>query len=350
MTAAATIRQPWAGCTLLTLVRASRGELWSGTDVDWEVSHRCTVCGSEAWRAEGGLAGKRLGRCSECGTLRLVDRIAPHDLPRIYVGHYTPPEGATALEGQLRNPTFAWRRRRLERSIGDLPKSFMEIGCGDGNFLAVLRGHRWSVGGCEFDASAVAEVARRHGIAVTIGGIDALADADPVSAVGAYHVLEHVYDPIGWLDRVRRLLRPGGLLHVQVPNEGSLTRRLAGEDWWGFRFPQHVTLFRPASLERLLRASGFVPEPASTWDPWHGPGTIVASAVQVYRRRRTGRPTWSVPDEALDGAPGREAPSERGAARSVLSASLQLAAPVLARSEAAVGRGAVVDIVARRLD
>jgi 2-polyprenyl-3-methyl-5-hydroxy-6-metoxy-1,4-benzoquinol methylase len=58
--------------------------------------------------------------------------------------------------------------------------------------------------------------------------------------VAAYHVLEHVYHPAERLRAVRRMLVPGGVIHLQVPNHASLTRRLTGRAWASVMFPQHV--------------------------------------------------------------------------------------------------------------
>jgi hypothetical protein len=81
-------------------------------------------------------------------------------------------------------------------------------------------------------------------------------------------ILEHLYDPVACLERVRRALVPGGLVFIDVPNECSLwTRlgnaymRLRGRDWavnLSPSFPPfHVVGFCPRSLTYLLRRCGF---------------------------------------------------------------------------------------------
>mgnify|MGYP006138653851 CR=1 FL=1 len=53
-------------------------------------------------------------------------------------------------------------------------------------------------------------------------------------------------------------------------------------------FPQHVYFYTPATLAALLRREGFVPLATTTWDPWHGPGTVSASLVNQARRMTGG--------------------------------------------------------------
>ncbi len=68
-------------------------------------------------------------------------------------------------------------------------------------------------------------------------------------AVLSFFALEHVAEPRAFLDALRRLLRPGGALHLTVPN----VRRNAGD----FIVVDHVNHFMPTSLRRLFGQAGF---------------------------------------------------------------------------------------------
>lgn len=323
----------------------------------WETVPECGVCHSTAWRSAGEVCGRRFAACSSCGVVRLYDRVAEDRLHRLYAGYYPAADPSPAeLDRQLTNPTFAHRRRRLEALVDEGQRRVFEIGCGDGNFLAFLRRAGWTVAGSEFDARTAEMVRRRHGIRLFTGDVSGgeTPDGAPFPVIAAYHVLEHVYHPAEWLRAVRRLLASGGVIHLQVPNHASLTRRLTGAAWASLMFPQHVYFYTPRTLAELLRREGFAVESATTWDPWHGPGTVAGSALNAVHRLRTGRIPWTdaLPGEAADGRESVPAhPSAQNAmparrprlARRVVDA---LAAP-LARAEAAAGLGAVVDVVAR---
>lgn len=313
----------------------------------WEEARECGACGHDRWSPAGEVCGKRFARCLRCGVVRLYDRVAADSLHGLYAGYYPGADPSPeALRRQLANPTFAHRRRRLEAVLPPTRRRILEVGCGDGNFLAYLRGHGWAVQGSEYDGETAALVRRRHGIGVSVGDVaDAAPPGAPFAAAAAYHVLEHVYRPAEWLAAVRAMLEPGGVLHLQVPNYGSLSRRLTGPAWASLMFPQHVYFYAPRTLCDLLRRAGFVPLATTTWDPWHGPGTVAASAVNQARRSATGRLPWT---DALGGAgeggPAEAVPAPRPRlARRVLDA---LSVP-LARAEALAGAGAVVDVVAR---
>jgi hypothetical protein len=226
----------------------------------------------------------------------------------------------------------------------------LEIGCGDGNFLAFLRNAGWQVEGHEVDSQTADIVRRRHGIKVATGSLDDLAVAFPV--VAAYHVLEHVYHPATWLQTVKNLLEPGGLLHLQVPNGASLTRRVSGPAWSSWVFPQHVYFYDPRTLQAILVRHGFAIVAVTTWDPWHGPGSMTATAAGMVGRLRARNPR---------SVAGNEGPPERQRAaaspgpdighrpvKRFLRKTLETGSAVASRIEAAMGLGAVVDVIARR--
>jgi SAM-dependent methyltransferase len=319
----------------------------------WEEVPLCGLCGSTAWRPAGAVCQRRFAVCLECGVRRLYDRVAENNLGLLYTDYYPVVDPSPKeLEVQLRNPTFRHRRARLAVSIGDREHRILELGCGDGNFLAVMRRAGWRVAGSEFGADTAALVQRRHGIPVFVGSIaDRTPPDSPFPVVAAYHVLEHAYHPATWLRRVRQLIEPGGLLHIQVPNDASLTHLMAGDAWASIVFPQHVYFYRPATLAALLAREGFSVRAVTTWDPWHGPGQLANSLKNVVRRVATGQLPWT---DRLDAhgpmVMASEANRPRPLWRTVPRLMIDGVAIPLARVEASLGRGAVVDIIAERRD
>ena len=73
--------------------------------------------------------------------------------------------------------------------------------------------------------------------------------------------LEHELHPRAVLTELHRTLAPGGVALVKVPNYASLNRRVTGRKWCGFRYPDHLNYFTPASLAphgRGMRLPGAV--------------------------------------------------------------------------------------------
>lgn len=298
---------------------------------------------------------RRFVQCRNCGLSRLLDRIAPEHLGLLY-GDYYPlaaqHPSAHELEQELANPTFAYRVKRLRRHLPPGEHSMFELGAGDGNFLGYLRRKQWEVGGTEFTEKTAALVRSRHAAELMVGDLADLADRiGPRPLVGAYHVIEHVYEPAVWLGLVRRVVAKGGLLHLQTPNFGSLEFGMTRSAFSMLSFPQHVYLYTPSDLEAMLREHGFEPIDLSTYDPWHSPHTVVGSLGNLVKYKITHRLPW--PDHRGTEAPAAEAappPARIARARPAVTAIQHLLRPLaigVARLESLLGRGSVIDVIAR---
>jgi SAM-dependent methyltransferase len=137
----------------------------------------------------------------------------------------------------------------------------LDVGCGPGAFLDVLRGAGWDVAGLEPSAHARKAAASRLGDGVVRSS--ALAEArfacGSFDLVTFWDVLEHLPDPLDALHRSRALLAPGGRLVVETQDVRSLAARALGPRWHHYKHGEHLHHFHRGTLRRALRASGFEP-------------------------------------------------------------------------------------------
>jgi SAM-dependent methyltransferase len=135
----------------------------------------------------------------------------------------------------------------------------LEIGAGDGRFVARLREAGLEARGAEPSPSARARAATR--------GIELAAQARAAEgsqdAIVLWHVLEHLPEPLATLEQARRWLRPPGRLLVAVPNLGSLQAAIGGDRWFHQDVPRHRTHFTARGLGLLLTRAGFAPSRVS---------------------------------------------------------------------------------------
>ncbi len=104
---------------------------------------------------------------------------------------------------------------------------------------------------------AAAALARRYTQELHVGDIlTAPFPAGRFDVVTAFHVLEHVPDPVAVARRMLDWLAPGGLLIVEVPNAGGLGAALFGGAWSGLELPRHLSHFTPVTLERVIEKAG----------------------------------------------------------------------------------------------
>jgi 2-polyprenyl-3-methyl-5-hydroxy-6-metoxy-1,4-benzoquinol methylase len=263
---------------------------------------RCPACNGGSHPLYRNLADRAYGvpgawtmqRCERCRAAWLSPAPIAEDLQQCYVGaYYTHEEtvtrtlGATRVAAFIRSAVlsahYQYRhlcstpariagtllgllppiRRRAAFSLGPLLLPFrsrgqlLEVGCGNGSYLALMRQLGWTVSGLEVDPAAADTSARSVGCPVHVGTMaDANLPAGSCDAIVSRHVLEHVADPLAFVQEAARLLKPGAILALSAPNLSSLGHRLFGADWYSLDPPRHLCLFTPKALRGLLDRSG----------------------------------------------------------------------------------------------
>lgn len=231
----------------------------------------CPLCGATA--ADPVLTGLRdvenrlpgeyaISRCRNCRLYYLSTRPDEASLPSCYDENYHVRfnRAARPLMRRLFNIRYALRMRRLLRYAGGKPlKSVLEIGCGDGNLLAYLERSlppSTELVGVELN---VRNIARPAGSRIQLheADFDHLDLGHTFDVVVMYHVLEHLVRPVETLRRIRRLLKPGGFLLIQVPNWNTPWRKLFPRHWNGLQIPRHQFFLEPGTLGTLCEQGGF---------------------------------------------------------------------------------------------
>jgi 2-polyprenyl-3-methyl-5-hydroxy-6-metoxy-1,4-benzoquinol methylase len=203
-------------------------------------------------------------RCQECGLARLDPQPAAEELRRYYPENYWFAPDASAA-GRMAE---AYRRLVLRDHVrfvtqalggGRARGRLLDVGCGGGLFLGMMRERGYRVAGLDFSREAAAMAWKRQQAPAVCGDLaHAPLGAGSFAGITMFHVLEHVHDPRAYLVAARELLAPDGRLVVQVPNAASWQFRLLGRRWSGVDVPRHLFDFRGCDVERLLEACGMV--------------------------------------------------------------------------------------------
>ena len=161
-----------------------------------------------------------------------------------------------------------YRRRRLHyaalirklRNIHPAIKDVAELGCGAGMFsYALLSSLGADVNLTAGDISAYAvELTRQKLKAFGHVRVEALNAQDcglpqnSFDVVASLDVAEHLPEPKLFLQEAFRILRPGGLFLVAVPNFGSPEARLTKSGWFHLDCPRHLSHHTRESLSQIL--------------------------------------------------------------------------------------------------
>jgi 2-polyprenyl-3-methyl-5-hydroxy-6-metoxy-1,4-benzoquinol methylase len=253
----------------------------------------CPVCSADRPEQLFVKEGFPHNRCPECGMIYVAPVLREERLHSHYLGEdsYT-----RVLMNEIQ---MEMDRRKFNYGL-DLIESFvpgkgrlLDVGCGPGVFLEVARERGWRVEGLEFNAWCVGRV-RELGIPVVDSPLEqADLSAGAYQCVTLWTVLEHIVDPRQFLQSIRRLVAPEGVVLVLVPNVDSLAVRILHEKAVTFAGHSHVNHFSPATLTRLLESSGFAMADCETLlteigtlnnylnfeDPYFGDGQSVLDVV-----------------------------------------------------------------------
>lgn len=185
----------------------------------------------------------RIDRCETCDLGQTLPQ--PADLGAYYGAQY---------HGGRHGVTD---RLCMERRLGFVsqvtsPARLLDFGCGDGGFVAAASAAGWDASGVEMRP----DHARAKGLTV----YERIEDAPGVfDVITLWHSLEHVATPRETVERLLKLLKPGGHILIAVPNRESWQARLFGRSWFHIDAPRHLFHFTPGALQGLLERQGLAP-------------------------------------------------------------------------------------------
>ncbi|UCD31125.1 MAG: class I SAM-dependent methyltransferase [Desulfobacterales bacterium] len=134
----------------------------------------------------------------------------------------------------------------------------LDIGCGNGTYLAAVEELGWHGFGCESNSSAAQYATKSLGLEVQAEDFEAVVYPEKhFDVITMWHSLEHFSDPKKIIGKVRKLLKDDGVLMIGIPNFYSFDRKLFKESWNGLEIPLHAWHFTPASIRYLLKNNGF---------------------------------------------------------------------------------------------
>jgi ubiquinone/menaquinone biosynthesis C-methylase UbiE len=239
--------------------------------------HRCPVCNSTdhdlvaAAPDELALQAKpfELIHCANCAIMYThphldVEAVAPYYASGYwyYVAQDIHPIMAfiKKMEQQFIFAQVRWETRIIKQWLPSNAK-LLDVGCSTGVILQVLDRAGFDVYGVEVSEEATIQAQAIFGDKIRQGTIeDSQFSGNYFDGVTFIHVLEHVQNPKTTLQETHRIMKPGGMLLIEVPNVESLGFHLFGLRWMGLQMPRHLYHFSDQSLTTLLEECGFVVE------------------------------------------------------------------------------------------
>jgi SAM-dependent methyltransferase len=214
-------------------------------------ANECAWCGHLFDSKDKHLNGRI--RCAQCGVATTSSWPSDEQLGAAYAPWYRPAGGRfSGIGDKLLRHTRSTLARRLQRVLPSGP--ILDVGAGDGTLIAAFKQHGRDAVGVDPYAAANHPHVRAAEFEDMTG---------QWSAVIFWHSLEHLRRPVRSLRHAAKVVAPGGMLIVAVPNATSMQARMFGDRWLHLDLPRHLVHISPEALVSQVTSLGFTVERVS---------------------------------------------------------------------------------------
>jgi 2-polyprenyl-3-methyl-5-hydroxy-6-metoxy-1,4-benzoquinol methylase len=205
--------------------------------------------------------------CASCRCLFLDPMPGEEEIADFYPPQYWWNSSRVQSSRLLRKLESVYRKLVLRDHVSFIARSagnrrgldLLDVGCGSGTLLGLLKERGFRPLGVDFSREAARVAETENGVRVIVGSLEQASFCDEsFDVVTLFHVLEHVTNPRRVLVEVSRILKPNGVVILQVPNIDSWQFKAFGAKWYGLDIPRHVIDYSKDAMLRLLHDSGFV--------------------------------------------------------------------------------------------
>lgn len=219
----------------------------------------CPTCASSDGRHELDKDHMQLLRCGTCDLVYVS--------PTFDEAHYADVYASAEYQDIVRDLGIKSHEYRVDRfgrervsimarHLDAARPRYLDVGCSTGFVVEAARDAGWEAIGTDLNPSAIEFGRTRQLDLRTVSLDDAGFEAGSFDAVSLFDVLEHLLAPVETIRACVRLLRPGGIVFLYVPNYDSASRLLMGKDAHFIWPTHHLNYYTPATIRDLLARQG----------------------------------------------------------------------------------------------
>jgi len=229
----------------------------------------CDLCGLHEYKIKE-ILSKRLGledtkygvvKCVNCGLLRLYPIPDEIEFSSIYENYAV--KKSRILVEQNREVIYKHKLQKLRKYCKG--NRLLDIGAGLGTFVKCAIGENFDAIGIEYEEKQCQLAKELYNVDLINRKIeDIYKDLihEEYDVINLHHVLEHVQSPMDILKVIKKLLAPGGIVLIEVPNQFSNIKK---ELWYRlfqkFKYPDnklhHLTFFTIRTLKEYIKQNNF---------------------------------------------------------------------------------------------
>ncbi len=201
-------------------------------------------------------------KCSSCDFLFTQDYPEEIDIAQYYesdnyISHSDTSAGISNKLYRIARSVMLGKKKNLIINATGLKKgTILDIGSGTGYFAATMKKAGWMTKGIEINEKA-RNFSRSHFL-LEIDSPDKISAymANSFDCITLWHVLEHFHDPFKNISDIYRLLKPGAICVIALPNCNSYDAKHFNRFWAAWDVPRHLWHFNPATFRLFSEKAG----------------------------------------------------------------------------------------------
>ena len=238
-----------------------------------KINHKtCPICGHNIFNRKYNLQDYTVSKeffdiqqCEACGFMFTQDapdatEIGPYYKSDDYVSHSNTKKGLFfKVYHKVREYMLNQKRKSIIKNSSSVTKgqTILDIGTGRGYFLNHMQQHGYNCVGIEQDAEVRALASKEFDLNILPPEDLYKLENKQFDVITLWHVLEHVHDLRAYLEKIKTLLKPKGLLVIALPNPTCADEAIYKEHWAGWDVPIHLWHFTPNNIKDLLNQYQF---------------------------------------------------------------------------------------------
>jgi ubiquinone/menaquinone biosynthesis C-methylase UbiE len=206
-------------------------------------------------------------KCKNCGLVYLNPQPTIEELKKYYPDDYPVYQSRKAfsfnplyaLLSKIKHKIIKPKKPEIFQNIKRKKIKFLDVGCGSGESLEKLRIEHpdWDFYGVDISKIACQKTKEKN-FKIFQGELkDAKFPNNYFDTINLSHILEHLNNPKQTLQEARRILKPDGLIIINLPNIDSLTAKIFRSYWYALDTPRHLYHFSPKTIKIILKQTGF---------------------------------------------------------------------------------------------
>jgi ubiquinone/menaquinone biosynthesis C-methylase UbiE len=203
-------------------------------------------------------------KCSECDFSFTQDypdetEIARYYESESYISHSDTSKGFSNKLYRIARSVMLTKKKRLIKKFTGLNKgTILDIGSGTGHFAFAMMKEGWVSKGLEINEKARNFSMSHFGLDIFTPDKLPVFETNSFDCITLWHVLEHFHDPLNYILEIYRILKPGAICVIALPNCSSYDAKHYKRFWAAWDLPRHLWHYNPATFRLFSGKTGFL--------------------------------------------------------------------------------------------